>query len=249
MISFNKEQIYIVTGASSGIGQCVAQLLNELGATVVGIARNQERLLEAKNGAKFPENFHIEVKDLTEDIENLPKYVKSLKETYGKFAGMAYCAGITDVKPLQLLDFSEMKKQYDINLFAPVFLTKGIADRRNNTGKGCSFVYISSQAVLVAERAHSTYTGSKSALCGTMRSIAKELAPQGIRVNCVLPSDIETKMIGLDGPFAEAVQNRLSKYPMGVGKVSDVANMIIFLLSDKSEWITGQNYVIDCGSL
>ena len=249
MISFKKEQIYIVTGASSGIGQCTALLLNELGATVIGIARNKERLLESKNGAKYPENFHIEVKDLAEGIENLPQYIKSLKEKYGKFAGMAYCSGITDVKPLQMLDLSEIKKQYDINLFAPIFMTKGLADRRNNIGKGCSCVYISSQAVFVAERAHSTYTGSKSALCGTIRSLAKELAPQGIRLNCVLPADIETKMIGLDGPFAEEVQNRLSKYPMGIGKVSDVANMIMFLLSDKSRWITGQNYVIDCGSL
>lgn len=103
MISFNKEQRFIVTGASSGLGEGTALLLNELGATVVGIARNEERLKVMKAKCKYPENMHIEIKDLTEDIEGLPQYVKELKNKYGKFSGMAYCAGITQVQPLKLL--------------------------------------------------------------------------------------------------------------------------------------------------
>ena len=82
MINFNKEQIYIVTGASSGIGEATAILLNEFGATVVGIGRNQERLEAMKTKCKYPENMFLEQKDLTEDIEGLPKYVKSLKELF-----------------------------------------------------------------------------------------------------------------------------------------------------------------------
>ena len=117
MISFNKEQIYIVTGASSGIGEGTALLLNELGATVIGIARNEERLNAMKAKCKNPENMHIEIKDLTEDIEGLPNYVKELKNKYGKFSGMAYCAGICEVKPLQLIDYNEMKYLFDIDYF------------------------------------------------------------------------------------------------------------------------------------
>ena len=85
MISFNKDQVYIVTGASSGLGEGTALLLNELGATVVGIARNEERLNSMRAKCKYPENMHIEIKDLAEDIEGLPQYVKELKEKYGKF--------------------------------------------------------------------------------------------------------------------------------------------------------------------
>ena len=80
MISFKKEQVYIVTGASSGIGEATAILLNELGATIVGIGRNQERLEAMKAKCKYPENVFLEQKDLTEDIEGLPKYVKELKD-------------------------------------------------------------------------------------------------------------------------------------------------------------------------
>lgn len=115
MISFNKEQIFIVTGASSGIGEGVALLLNELGATVVGIARNEKRLNEMKTKCKYPENMHIEIKDLAEDIEGLPNYIKELKNKYGKFTGLAYCAGICQVNPLQTLNYNEMKTLFDID--------------------------------------------------------------------------------------------------------------------------------------
>ena len=82
MISFTTDQRFIVTGASSGIGEGVALLLNELGATVIGIGRNQERLEGMKAKAKHPENVFLEQKDLAENIPGLPAYVKSLKEKY-----------------------------------------------------------------------------------------------------------------------------------------------------------------------
>ena len=103
MVSFNPEQRFVVTGASSGIGEGVALLLNELGATVIGIGRNQARLEGMKAKARSPENMLLEQKDLAADIPSLPAYVKGLKEKYGKLSGMAYCAGIAEVSPLQLL--------------------------------------------------------------------------------------------------------------------------------------------------
>ncbi len=104
MISFAAEQRFIVTGASSGIGRGVALLLNELGATVIGIGRNEERLQAMKEKARFPENVFLEQKDLVEDIAGLPSYVKQLREKYGKFQGMAYCAGVGELQPLRAVD-------------------------------------------------------------------------------------------------------------------------------------------------
>jgi len=104
MISFTKEQIFIVTGASSGIGEGVALLLNELGACVVAVARDKDRLENMRNNSKNPNNMFIEVKDLAVDIELLPQFVKTLREKYGKFSGMAYCAGISQLQPLSILD-------------------------------------------------------------------------------------------------------------------------------------------------
>lgn len=246
MISFNKEQIFIVTGASSGLGEGTALLLNELGATVVGIARSEERLNAMKAKCKNPEYMHLEIKDLAQDIENLPNYVKELKNKYGKFSGLAYCAGITAVQPLKLLDISEMKKLFDIDYFAPIALAKGFADKRNNIGEGASAVFVSSLAAAACNRAMAGYSGAKSALIASIRSIAKEYASQKIRFNCVSPSDIQTPMQNWIKDITGEDRATWS-YPMGLGEVSDVANMIIYLLSNKAKWLTAQNYIVDCG--
>lgn len=245
MISFNSEQRFIVTGASSGLGKGVALLLNELGATVIGIGRNQKRLEETLAEAKYPENMHIESKDLTEDIEGLPQYVKELKNKYGKFTGMACCAGIVDIKPLQIIEKSAMEKLFDIDYYVPIFMTKGFADRRNNTGKGASIVYISSIAANYCDKGMLNYAGAKAALIASAKTIGRELASQGIRVNCVSPSDIITPMV----EQSNDVRTNFGYYPLGVGQVDDVANFIIFLLSNKAKWLTTQNYRIDCGTI
>ena len=243
MIAFSAEQRFVVTGASSGIGEGVALLLNELGATVIGIGRNRERLEDMRAKSKSPENVFLEQRDLTEDISGLPAYVKSLKEKYGKFSGMAYCAGITLNQPLQLKDYEISRRLFDIDYFAPMFMVKAFGDRRNTIGCGTSIVLISSAASNCAARAMSDYCGAKAALSHSAHCIAKELAPHGIRINCVLPADIVTPMTLAD-PDILASKN----YPMGVGEVADVANLVAFLLSDKAKWITGQNYVVDCAS-
>ena len=243
MISFNKEQIFIVTGASSGLGEGTALLLNELGATVVGIARNEKRLNAMKEKCKYPKNMYLEIKDLTEDIEGLPQYVKELKNKYGKFSGMAYCAGISGVVPLKALDYAYLQNMFNINYFAPILMTKGLVDKRNNIGNGTSIVAISSISSLCSDKGHIAYAGSKSALCASLKSISKEVISNRIRVNCVLPSNIKTAMTSAEG--YEESQKEL--YPLGFGEPLDVANLIVYLLSDRTKFISGQNYVIDTG--
>lgn len=246
MISFNKDQIYIVTGASSGIGEGVALLLNELGATVVGIARNAERLNAMKAKCKHSENIYVEIKDLAEDIQGLPQYVKELKNKYGKFSGLAYCAGISAIKPLQLLEYADVDYMMKVNYFSPLFLTKGILDRRNNVGKGTSVVAISSIEAPLNDRGMIAYSSSKSALNAAFRCMAAEVAQSGIRLNTLLPSDIKTPMTMCEE--AQSLrEDREKKYPMGFGEVEDVANFVVFLLSSKTKWITRQNFVVDCG--
>ena len=244
MISFTSEQRFIVAGAAGGIGQCVALLLNELGASVIATDLKMESLQTVRKKAKHPENFFLEEKNLIEDIAGLPAWIKSLKDKYGKFQGMAYCAGIGRIQPLKAVDFDYMHKVFEINYFAPVFMVKGFADKRNNNGKGSSIVCIASYGGVHCDPGMTEYAGSKGALIATMQSIARELAPSGLRVNCVSPSLISTNMADdVSRAFAEG------KYPFGIGKPTDVANVIAFLLSDKTEWITAQNYLIDCGAM
>lgn len=246
MLSFSPEQRFIVTGASSGIGEGVALLLNELGATVIGIGRNQKRLEGMRAKAKCPENVFLEQKDLAEDISSSSAYVKALKEKYGKLSGMAYCAGIGEISPLQLWDYEKERRFFDVNYFAPLAMLKGIADRRNNVAGKTACVFIASAAALLADKGHCSYAGSKAALVASCRTLAKELTVQRLRVNTVSPTVIRTPMTVAGGKEYE--ESQIAKYPMGFGEVSDVANLIVFLLSDEAKWITGQNYVVDCAS-
>ena len=243
MISFTAEQRFIVTGASSGIGEGVALLLNELGATVIGIGRNQERLDGMKARAKHPERVFLEQKDLVEDIPGLPAYVKTLKDKYGKLQGLACCAGISRITPLRALEVADVRTMFDVNFLVPLFMVKGFADRRVNNGIGSAVVCIASIGALHCDPGMASYDGSKGAMVSSMRAIARELAPQGVRVNCVSPSLIETNMI--DDTSRRYAEGR---YPMGLGSVPDAANLIVYLLASESKWITAQNYIVDCGA-
>lgn len=251
MPNFRSEQTFIVTGASSGLGEATALLLNEKGASVVAIARNRGRLGKLKEKCKYPENIHLEIKDLTEDIGNLPQYVKELKNKYGKFSGLAYCAGVACVLPHQMFEFSKLQEVFKINYFAPIMLTKGITDRRNNIGNGCSLVYISSIDAIANTKGQAAYGASKAALTASIKTISREVAGYGVRVNCVLPSMIKTPMTTKNDleNYGITDKNQAQMYPFGWGEPDDVSNLIVYLLSDKAKFISGQNYIIDSGGV
>ena len=237
---FSKEQIFIVTGASSGIGKGVAQMLNNQGATIIAVARRLDKLEEARLSANNPDTFFCEEKDLTENIAELPSYIKMLKEKYGKFSGLAYCAGISLTSPFQLADMDAMQNMFNINYFAPMMMLKGILDRRMNVGRGMSNLLIASISASVCLKGNSIYSGPKAALIASAKSIAREEATKGVRLNVISPADILTPLT------QDKYEARNPLYPMGVGEVDDVANLACFLLSNQAKWITGQNYKIDC---
>ena len=128
-----------------------------------------------------------------------------------------------------------------------MFFIKGITDRRNNIGSGCSMVVLSSIDALISTKGQCLYSGSKAALKASMQTVAKEIAQQGIRLNLLSPSMIKTPMTELSNlNINDAIGD---KYPWGWGEPSDVANFIIYLLSEKAKFISGQNYVVDSGSV
>jgi len=245
MISFSSENRILVTGASSGIGERVALLLNELGATVIAVARNTERLENMRQHAKDPSRIYNEVFELSADINALPQFIKSLKDKYGKLRGMALCAGVSQVLPLRALEYGDIKKLFDINYFSPIMMMKAFCDKRVHDGVGSAIVAISSIASVVQAAGMTSYAGSKAALAASMTSIAKEVAAIGVRINCVSPAMVNT-------PMAKGTEDltdvNAHHYPFGFAEPDDIANMIAFLLSDKAKWISGQNYVMDCAS-
>lgn len=245
MNKFSNDDIFVIIGASSGIGYDVSKLLNKNGAKLIVIARSYEKLLALQEEVEFSDRIFIECKDITENINELPNYVKLLKEKYGKLKGFVYCAGIGEVEPLQLVDYEKAKKEFDLNYFAPIFFAKGFADRRNNLGRDCSCVFISSVASTCCDKGHLIYSGSKAALNSSVKVIAKELINQKIRFNIVSPSAVNTSMLSDISISSE----NLKKYPFGIAEPCDVSNLIVFLLSCDSKFISGQNYILDSGGV
>lgn len=247
MPSFCAEHRFIVAGASSGIGRAIALRLNACGATVVALARSGKKLSSLQEEAQQPERLFTEQIDLTADIAALPTFVSSLKGRYGKFQGMAFCAGTGTVKPVRAVTLEEVRETFDINFFAPFMMAKAFADKRNHNGKGTSCVFISSVAAMRCDKGQSIYASSKAALAAAVKCIGRECAPAGMRFNCVSPAAIRTPLLETNDPDVLAQQEAL--YPMGLGSVDDVAGLVTYLLSDEARWITTQNYVIDCGAV
>ena len=241
--------VYLITGTSSGIGYAIARHLLVEKNYVVGVSRSTSPRLETLIDT-YPNTYFHQLRDLSIDIDGLPEWVRKLSSEYGKFAGLVHSAGIQQTLPLASISYDSLLSLFEINVFAALSLAKGISDRRSNIGEGTSIVFISSIAAITGTSGIISYSASKAALNGAMRSMSRELASRKIRVNSVLPGFVETEMIEKWKKIysTKYIDTIRSKYPLGLGSPDDVAAMVVFLLSSKSKWITGCEFNVSGGA-
>ena len=239
MIAFKKEDIFLITGGSSGIGKATALKLVELGASVVISGRNKERLEEVKNQASNPECVFIEVKELLEDIGALPEWVKGIAKKYGKLKGLLPFAGVSNVRPLSLIDYESSVEVMNIHYFAPLM-------RRVNTGSNCSIVVMSSTSRYAGGRGSVEYASAKAAISASIRNLANELYHKNIRVNSVSPGFINTPLV--EKSLNDGEINIKNNFDKICGEPEDVANLAAFLVSDEARWINGDDIIIEGGT-
>lgn len=232
----------LVTGASSGIGAATALECSHQGAKLVITGRNQERLnvvLEKLSGEG-----HIAIPC---DMCN-PNDVDSLCAQIPIIDGMAFCAGITKTIPVKRIKKGDIDDIFATNLTSPIEIINSLV-KQKKVNKGGSIVFISSISSSYADMGNSVYAATKGGIISFSRVLALELAPKGIRANCVRPGFVAgTRMTeGLSRLSDEQIEAERQKYPLGFGEPSDIANGIIFLLSDASKWVTGTTLTIDGG--
>lgn len=242
-----KNKTIVVTGASSGIGQQVAISCSQMGAKVVLIARNKERLEETKKQLSGKGHLSISY-DLT-DLEHQKELVQGIVSKMGPIDGLVNCAGISATLPLKLMKPEKVEELFRTNVFASIELTRQVLGIKNVNKEGASIIFFASVMGCVGENAKSLYSLTKGALISGCRSLALEYAPKKVRINVVSPGVIETP-INKNQPYLADPEKRKATealHPLGLGKTEDISNTCVFLLSDASRWITGQNIIVDGG--
>ena len=241
-----KEKTIIVTGASSGIGRQCAIDCSKMGAKIILIARNQERLEETL--CSLDNNDHqVYSYDLTQ-IDGIKDLANEIVSSNGKINGLIHAAGIEITKPIKLLEPCDFEMIYRTNNLSGFELMRQLSSIKN-MNKGGSIIFISSITAIIGRSGVAAYAASKGAMISATKTFALELAKRQIRVNCISPGTILTPMMQkyLNDLDEISRQKRVDGFPLGLGETTDISNACIYLLSDASRWITGQNIIIDGG--
>jgi len=242
-----KNKNILITGASSGIGRQCALTFSQLGANVILIARNKERLKDTFS--KLEKGNHLIISQDITEYDKLEQIIKYSVEKIGRISGFVHSAGIEMTLPLRSMNSSYYEKIFAINVISGFELAKIISKKKYLDKNGASFVFISSVMGIVGNPALIGYSASKGALISAIKSMALEFISKNIRVNCISPGHVETEMASklFEKLSEESKKQIIDMHPLGLGKPEDIANACAFLLSDASRWITGTNLIVDGG--
>jgi len=233
---------FIVTGASGGIGNSIIKKLNEAGANILASGTRIEKLEELKknfNNIKIIK-FDISQSDKIEEfIEN------ATNELGGSLDGLVNNAGITQDNLAIRMSLDEWQKVININLTSTFLMSKfGVKKMlKNKSGK---IVNITSVVGHTGNLGQANYTASKAGIIAMSKSLAIEYAKKNINVNCISPGFIKTAMTDkIDEKFKEVI---VSKIPSArLGEPDDIANAVLFLSSDQSNYINGETIHVNGG--
>ena len=218
----------LLIGGSHGIGFEMAKALHNEHTVYVASRTNDELYNLDVNYISFDATAD------TLDESQLPKTIH----------GFAYCPGSINLKPLKMLPLEVFREEMELNFFSLVSVVKTILPRMAD---GASMVFFSTVAVGTGMPFHTSVAAAKGAIEGFSKSLAAEYAPK-IRVNCIAPSLVDTTLAGrlLNNDKKRDLMSQ--RHPLKrVGKAEDIANLAVFLLSEKSSWVTGQILGVDGG--
>ena len=243
-----KDKIILITGASSGIGAQSAIDCSKLGAKVVLVARNEERLKSVLSQCKGAANAYYLV-DMADIVDKGARpLLEQIVSEHGKLDGFIHSAGIQKTAPLKLLSMNDYEEVIKVNTLSVFEILKYLPSIKYMNAGG-HIVLIASITGVIGRSGLAAYSASKGALISAVRSMSLELAQRGICINCVSPGTILTPLMQayLDTLDENKKKQRVDGFPLGLGQTTDISNACIYLLSDASRWVTGQNLVIDGG--
>jgi 3-oxoacyl-[acyl-carrier protein] reductase len=219
---------YLFAGASSAIAKEAASQLKQKGHRVIGISTKDTNPL-------YDEFYQIEKYDFT-----------AFPEIEDRIDGLVYFPGTINLKPFTRLTQAEFVTDFQINSLGAVAFVQAYLNNIKKT-PNASIVFLSSVAASIGLPFHASIAMAKASIEGLTKSLAAEFAPS-IRVNCVAPSLVNTPMGDKFINTPDKMEQMKKRNPLQkIGNPTDVANAIVFLLSDESAWVTGQVIAIDGG--
>ena len=252
MYSDLKGKIAIVTGARRGMGKSHALALARAGAKVVVSDISLENCQKVVEEIKKAKGEAMAIKCDVSKKEEVEEMVRKTVEKWGKVDILVNNAGICDFKPFLELTEEDWDKTLDINLKGYFLVAKAVAKEmvKRKSGSIINIASIAMGQTGVGFPALVHYCASKGGIVAITEAMALELAPYNIRVNAISPGAIETPMIDPLKKDPKILEGTLAKIPLHrVGKPEEVSNLVLFLASDTSSYMTGSDVVIDGGWL
>lgn len=234
----------LVTGATSGLGYAIAMFCAQMGAEVIGVGRDAQRMaqtlqdLQAISGRAH--------RMVSAELTRAADRDALVAEVGGPLNGLVHSAGISRLSPVRMMTEQHLREVQAINVEAPFLLTQALL-KRNLLAPEASIVFIASIAAHIGVAGVAAYSGTKAALIAMMRCLAMEVVKRRIRVNSLSPALVETPLLQATADITGTIDEERKNYPLGFGKPEDVAHAAVFMLSGASRWVTGTTLVMDGG--
>lgn len=233
----------VITGAGRGIGLCIADTFLRAGGNVVIAEADAALRAPAMKRLSSPDRTQFLTADVASESA-VADTIASALDRFGRIDAVIHNAAVADNRPPQELSYESWRRVIDVNLSAAFLFAKHAATHLRNTSG--AMVLIASTRALMSEPNTEAYSASKAGLLGLTHALAISLAP--VRVNCISPGWIVTDNWRHDGQTTTLTGQDHAQHPVArVGRPEDIADMALFLCSEKASFITAQNIVIDGG--
>lgn len=242
-----KDKTAVITGCNRGIGLSILEIFSKNGANIIACIRKENRPFNDLTKlfmSKYKNKIDIVCFDLEKE-EEIIKAFNTIKSIAGNINILVNNAGVNQISLFQMTPLKAFRSIFDINFFSIISLTQKLLKimTKNNNSK---IINISSNAVDLADPGRSAYASSKAALVSFTKVLSKELGNNKINVNCIAPGLVNTDMI--KATPKKALEEALNNTPLKkVADPIDIANLALFLASDKSNHISGETIFVTGG--
>ncbi|MDR4435205.1 SDR family oxidoreductase [Bacillus tequilensis] len=240
-----KGKTAIVTGASRGIGRAIAEQLADLGIKVaVNFSSSPEKAEEAVEGIKKKGGEAVAIQADLSKVAGVESLFTKTIEAFGKVDILINNAGVNIYQPIEEVTEEDFDKQFNLNVKGTFFACQQAMKYMEEKGRIINF---STSVVGQMFPTYSVYAGTKGAVEQFTRQLAKELAVKQITINAVAPGPVNTELFTV-GKTEQQIEGLKKTVALGrIGEPEDIANVIEFLVSEKSQWITGQTIRVNGG--